>query len=127
MRVLLDTHAFIWWDREPNRIPLSTLLMMQESELILSLVSLWEIQIKTHLGKLNLGMPLNELIRHHKGNGIHLLPITVEHILNLDHLPNHHKDPFDRLLISQSIVERIPIITQDSMFVHYDCQIFWES
>jgi len=124
MRLLLDTHAFIWWDRKPNRIPTSTLLMMQESELSLSLVSLWEIQFKTHLGKLNLGIPLNELIGNHQVNGIHLLPITVEHILKLDHLPNHHKDPFDRLLISQSIVERIPIIRQDSMFVHYDCQIF---
>ena len=73
MKLLLDTHTFIWWDREPNRIPSSTLSLMQKSELLLSIVSLWEIQIKTQIGKLHLNMPLSEMAEHHQANGITLL------------------------------------------------------
>lgn len=125
MKLLLDTHTFIWWDREPDLIPSETLQLMRQSQLILSLVSLWEIQIKTQLGKLNLNMPLADLVEHHQENGIALLTITLPHILGLEQLPQHHRDPFDRLLISQSRVESTAIVSRDEIFKSYDCQLIW--
>jgi PIN domain nuclease of toxin-antitoxin system len=125
MKLLLDTHSFIWWDREPALIPSATLALMQKSELWLSLVSLWEIQIKTQLGKLQLNMPLAELVRHHQANGMMLLPITLPHILALEQLPQHHRDPFDRLLIAQGQIESMPIVSRDEIFQNYNCQIVW--
>lgn len=125
MKLLLDTHAFIWWDREPDLIPAKTLELMQQSVLLLSLVSLWEMQIKTQLGKLSLNLPLAELVQHHQENGMELLPIALAHILELDQLPQHHKDPFDRLLIAQSRVESVAIVSKDEIFQSYDSQIIW--
>lgn len=125
MKLLLDTHTFIWWDREPNLIPAATLDLMQRSELLLSLASLWEIQIKTQIGKLRLNMPLAEMVNYHQANGITLLPIAVAHILALEKLPQHHKDPFDRLIIAQSRTESVHIVTRDSAFQAYDCKISW--
>ncbi|MBD2107589.1 type II toxin-antitoxin system VapC family toxin [Nodosilinea sp. FACHB-13] len=125
MKLLLDTHTFIWWDREPNLIPPATLQLMRESQMLLSLVSLWEIQIKTQLGKLNLNMPLSSLVEHHQENGMALLAITLPHILALEQLPQYHKDPFDRLLIAQGRVESTAIVSRHSNFKSYDCQVIW--
>ena len=125
MKLLLDTHTFIWWDREPDLIPTATLDLLQRSELLLSLVSLWEIQIKIQIGKLRLNMPLAEMVNHHKSNGIVLLPMAVAHILELEQLPQHHKDPFDRLIIAQSRIEAVAVITRDSAFQAYDCKTIW--
>jgi PIN domain nuclease of toxin-antitoxin system len=125
MKLLLDTHAFIWWDREPDLIPPKTLELIQRADLLLSLVSLWEMQIKTQLGKLSLNLPLAEMVQHHQENGIELLPITLAHILELDQLPQHHKDPFDRLLLAQSLVESVAIVSKDAIFQSYDSQIIW--
>jgi PIN domain nuclease of toxin-antitoxin system len=128
MKLLLDTHTFLWWDSDPNRIPAATLSLMQESnnELLVSLVSFWEIQIKTQLGKLTLKTTLSSIIlEQQKENGILILPITLPHILELDNLPQYHKDPFDRLLIAQSRQENAMIISKDSTFNQYDCQILW--
>ena len=125
MKLLLDTHTFIWWDREPDLIPPATLQLMRQSQLLLSLVSLWEIQIKTQLGKLNLNLPLADLVKHHQENGITLLTITLPHILALEQLPQHHRDPFDRLLIAQGRVESTAIVSRDDIFKSSDCQLIW--
>jgi len=125
MKLLLDTHTFIWWDREPERIPSETLELMQQAELLLSLVSLWEIQIKTQIGRLRLNMPLSEMAKHHQVNGVTLLPMMLPHILELEQLPQHHRDPFDRLIIAQSRIESITIVTRDSAFQKYDCKLMW--
>ena len=125
MKLLLDTHTFIWWDREPSLIPTATLDLMKRSELLLSLASLWEIQIKTQIGKLRMNIPLAEMVSHHQANGITLLPIAVTHILELENLPQHHKDPFDRLLIGQSRAEDLTIVTRDAAFKEYDCKTIW--
>jgi PIN domain nuclease of toxin-antitoxin system len=128
MKLLLDTHTFLWWDSDSNRIPPATRALMEESnsELLVSLVSFWEIQIKTQLGKLTLRTALSSIIfEQREENGILILPITLPHILELDNLPQHHRDPFDRLLIAQSRKENIAIISKDSAFNQYDCQILW--
>jgi PIN domain nuclease of toxin-antitoxin system len=125
MKLLLDTHTFIWWDREPELIPLATLTRMQQSELLLSLVSIWEIQLKTQLGKLRLNMHLAELVEQHQANGMTLMSISLQHILALEQLPQHHRDPFDRLLIAQSRIESAPIVSRDGIFQNYECQVIW--
>ena len=128
MKFLLDTHTFIWWDSQSKQIPTDalTLISSPEHSLLLSLVSIWEIQIKAHLGKLELRQPLLKLVqRQESQNGIVILPITLSHISELDQLPWHHKDPFDRLLIAQSRVESARLVSKDSVFEQYDCQTLW--
>lgn len=127
MKLLLDTHTFLWWDSNPDRIPASTIALIQQSsnQILLSLVTPWEIQIKTQLGKLNLQAPLSNIIRQQTENGISILPITLSHILELDELPLHHKDPFDRLLIAQSRIEKATLVSCDSILEKYDCQVLW--
>jgi len=128
MKLLLDTHAFMWWDSDTSRISPETLSRMQQADtqLLVSLVSLWEIQIKTQIGKLTLQTPLAEIIAHQQTeNGIILLPITLPHILELDNLPQHHKDPFERLLIAQCRSETATLVSRDSVFKQYACPLLW--
>ncbi|MCM1983157.1 type II toxin-antitoxin system VapC family toxin [Lyngbya confervoides] len=128
MKLLLDTHTFIWWDSQSSQIPTGTLdaLSSSDNELLLSLVSVWEIQIKSHLGKLELKEPLLDIVqRQESQNGVVILPMTLAHIIELDQLPWHHKDPFDRLLIAQSRVETATLVSKDPAFAQYDCQRLW--
>jgi PIN domain nuclease of toxin-antitoxin system len=128
MKLLLDTHTFIWWDRDPGLIPSVTLTLMQqpETQLFVSIVSLWEIQIKLQIGKLTLQNSLSEVIlRQQTENGIQLLPISLLHILALEKLPQYHKDPFDRLLIAQSMNEAASLVSRDSVFKQYGCSLIW--
>jgi PIN domain nuclease of toxin-antitoxin system len=108
MKLLLDTHIFIWWADAPEKLSSVALSALEDeaNDLILSVVSIWEIQIKSQLGKLKLSQALRGLIKsQQEANGLKILPIELPHILALDALPFHHKDPFDRLLIAQSIVK----------------------
>jgi len=90
---------------------------MKLTNFLLSVVSVWEMQIKFQLGKLKLSLPLNELLKNQQEtNDLHVLPLELKHVLALNALPLHHKDPFDRLLIAQSIEEDLILITADSQF-----------
>jgi PIN domain nuclease of toxin-antitoxin system len=92
----------------------------------LSLVSVWEIQIKVQLGKLNLDISLSEIVKDQtKINDVQILPLKLSHIWTLDTLPYYHKDPFDRLLISQAIIENLIILGVDSVFNSYPVQKIW--
>ncbi|MDO9303603.1 MAG: type II toxin-antitoxin system VapC family toxin [Anaerolineales bacterium] len=93
--------------------------------LLLSVASIWEMQIKSQLGKLQLRMPLPELIREQQGNGLEVLPVEPSHIFALDSLPNHHKDPFDRLLIAQAIVEGAALVSADPLVKQYPVSVEW--
>lgn len=128
MKLLLDTHTFIWWDSSPQKLSPKALAFCQnpENTLLLSMASIWEIQIKLQLGKLSLNLPLPELIEsQQQTNNIELLPINLIHVLTLDSLPKHHKDPFDRLLISQAIVESAVLVSGDSILANYPVKIKW--
>ncbi|WP_333366794.1 type II toxin-antitoxin system VapC family toxin [Microcoleus sp. AT3-D2] len=97
-----------------------------ENILLLSIGSIWEMQIKLQLGKLSLNLPLPELIEsQQQTNNIEVLPINLTHLFTLDSLPNHHKDPFDRLLISQAIVENAVLVSGDSILANYPVKIEW--
>ena len=94
--------------------------------LFLSLVSLWEIQIKSSLGKLPLSLPLADIVRDQQTqHGLQILPITPEHIYTLGGLPLYHKDPFDRLLLAQALTEGLPFASSDSLFPPYPVSIVW--
>ena len=127
-RLLLDTHTFLWWDSAPDRLSAPVLALCRDSSVILflSLVSLWEIQIKSGLGKLPLSLPLAEIVRDQQAqHGLQLLPITPRHVYALDGLPLHHKDPFDRLLIAQALTEDLPLASADGLFFPYPISVVW--
>jgi PIN domain nuclease of toxin-antitoxin system len=128
MKVLVDTHTFIW-DLEAN--PRSSrkaieILRSDSSELVFSLVSLWEIAIKMKIGKLNtIGSSVAYIRDEMNAYSMELLPIRYVHILQLEALPAHHGDPFDRLLIAQAIHESLPILTHDEAFARYPVKVIW--
>ena len=128
MKLLLDTHTFIWWDSEPEKLSPTVLALCQDAdnELILSVASLWEIQIKSQLGKIKLSISLPHIIQaQQRSNALQVLPVNAEHVYKLDSLPSLHKDPFDRILIAQASVENIPIASQDSIIRAYPVQVKW--
>lgn len=129
MKLLLDTHAFIWWDDEFDHLPETLLdaLRNPENTVYLSLVSIWEMQIKTQLGKLDFSIPLPQKVREQQEkNHIQLLSITEEHIYALQQLPHHHRDPFDRLLVAQAKMNDLVLVTHDTNIHKYDVTILWD-
>ncbi|MEH2060936.1 MAG: type II toxin-antitoxin system VapC family toxin [Nostoc sp.] len=126
MKVLLDTHIFIWWDSEPEKLSPNILSLLErtDTKLYVSVVSLWEIQIKSQLGKLTLSQSLEDIYDSQSKNGISFLSVIPAHVLNLNTLPLHHKDPFDRMLISQALVEGLTLISIDQIFKLYDVPLF---
>ena len=128
MKLLFDTHAFIWWDGAPANLSTHVLALCQDpaNTLLLSVASVWEMQIKLHLGKLKLSLPLPEIIEgQRRTNSIEVLPIALDHVLALDTLPDHHKDPFDRLLIAQAIVEGAALMSHDPILQKYSAKLVW--
>jgi len=102
------------------------MLKSNEHDLVFSLVSLWEIAVKMKIGKLNsLGSSVSYIRDEMNAYGMELLPIRYEHILQLEMLPSHHGDPFDRLLIAQAITESLPILTNDAKVREYPVKILW--
>ena len=96
----------------------------EANELLLSVASVWEMQIKIQLGKLKLSLPLKELVKNQQEiNDLTVSPVALTHVLALDALPFNHKDPFDRLLIAQSIAEGLTIVTADSQFSTYSVKL----
>ncbi len=129
MKILLDTHAFLWFVEGSNKLSqtANSLLTEANHELFLSIASIWEMQIKISIGKLKLEASLSEVIANQREiNDVQILVVELEHIWQLDNLPLHHKDPFDRMLIAQAITENIPIMSIDSVFGKYSVQTIWE-
>lgn len=127
MQLLLDTHTFLWFiDASPQLSDTSKALLEADNDLWLSLGSLWEIAIKLRLGKLQVGMPPHVLMTQQiAANDIQILSITVPHLLAVSSLPLHHRDPFDRLIIAQAIVEHVPIVSADTAFDAYPVERVW--
>jgi PIN domain nuclease of toxin-antitoxin system len=128
MKILLDTHTFIWWDSQQVKLSAKALRLCKEPShtLILSVASVWEMQIKLQLGKLTLNLPLAEIITiQHETNDLEILPVKLEHILALEGLPLYHKDPFDRLLAVQANVEGAILLSCDPVFSQYPVNVVW--
>lgn len=128
MRALLDTNAFLWFISGSDKISSKAHDYIADfnNELVISSASLWEIAIKTSLGKLELLRPFEQLIPDQLDkNAIDILPIELNHISAIINLEFHHRDPFDRMIIAQSITENLPVITRDSMFSKYPVELIW--
>jgi PIN domain nuclease of toxin-antitoxin system len=128
MRVLLDTHAFLWLIGNLPKLSKKAkkIFTDKDNEILLSVASIWEMGIKLSLGKLELTQPFNKFIptQLHQ-NGISQLDINFRHINEVVNLPFHHRDPFDRLIISQAITEGTPIISNDNCFDLYEVERIW--
>ena len=125
MKVLLDTHIVIWAAFTPDRLSKSaqSLIMDEENELLFSPVNLWEVAIKRALGRRDFQFDSRVLRSNLLLNGYQELPITSQHAVAIDQLPDIHKDPFDRLLIAQSMVEGILLITSDPTVAKYPAPV----
>jgi PIN domain nuclease of toxin-antitoxin system len=127
-RALLDTHAFIWFISGDERLsrPVRALLGDRENEIVISVASLWEIAIKHSLGKLTLERPFAEFIPEQLARQqIEVLPISLAHLGEVDRLPFHHRDPFDRLIAAQALSEGIPVISVDAALDPYGVNRIW--
>jgi PIN domain nuclease of toxin-antitoxin system len=127
MKALLDTHTFLWAIAEEGKLSRrAQQIYTGSNDLWLSVASLWEVLIKVQAGKLPLPEPSGPyLVKKLAQNRIEVLPVTLEHVLRVESLPPHHRDPFDRLLIAQSIEEGWPIITADPWFARYPVDVIW--
>ena len=127
MKAILDTHAFLWaltGDARMSRHARD--VFTGSTDLWLSIASVWEILIKAQSGKLNIPRPAGPYVLSRLAeNNIKSLPISIDHLLALDRLPMHHRDPFDRMLIAQSLEEDWPIITGDPVFKQYPVRVIW--
>ena len=128
MRILLDTHAFLWLDADRSKLSKTAAETFQnpDHEIYLSIASVWEIQIKAQLKRLTLRLPLPELVRTQQAaNGLHVLALELEHIYALENLPALHGDPFDRVLLAQAQVEGLTMMSNDSAFADYGAKLIW--
>lgn len=128
MKLLLDTHAFIWWAVEPQRLPprVYDACESAENDLLLSLASVLEMQLKADAGRLRLHKPVRDTVEQHlRENALTILPVRADDIYALADLPRIHRDPFDRLLVAQALAEDAPLVTKDEMIGRYPVKVFW--
>jgi PIN domain nuclease of toxin-antitoxin system len=126
MRLIVDTQAFLWFIMGDNHLTprWRTAIESKSNQTYVSIASLWEIAIKLSNQKLEIDMSFDELIEFQvERNGFVLLPIFPHHLKPLTHLPHHHRDPFDRIIIAQAQTEKFPIVTTDSQFKRYDVEL----
>lgn len=128
MRLLLDTHAFLWfiWN-DPQLSPTArSLIEDPPNALLLSAASAWEIAIKVSTSKLSVGQDVDLFLRDQlTRNRIEILSFTLDHIGRVAQLPFHHKDPFDRMIVSQALTENIPLVSADAVLDGYVIQRLW--
>lgn len=129
MRVLLDTHALLWFITDDARLGSGARGTIERpgTDALVSVASLWEIAIKHALGKLPLALPFEETFPAQlEANSFETLGIAPAHLVRLVELPHHHRDPFDRLIVAQSLAEGVPVLTRDQAFSRYPVTVVWE-
>ncbi len=128
MQYLADTHCFLWYISGHTNLSSSARKLIDEkqNQIYVSIASLWQIAIKSALGKLTVIQSFEDLISDQlKRNDFTVLPISLDHLATLTTLPFHHRDPFDRLLIAQARTDDRPIITKDKIFNDYEVRVVW--
>jgi PIN domain nuclease of toxin-antitoxin system len=128
MKVLIDSHAIVWWMTADSRLSSTARRLMGSSEhqRFLSLASLWELSLKVSTGRLKgLGSTIESLRQAAAAQAISILPITYEHILRVESLPLHHADPFDRMLIAQALEGDLTLLSADGAFSRYSVPLIW--
>ena len=124
--ILLDTHAFIWLSEDDLKLPTSVRETIETTDdVFISIASFWEISIKLTIGKISLQIDFDDVEASFSSTGFKLLPISIKNTIQLRQLPLHHKDPFDRILITQAIDRSIPLVSRDVAFDAYPIQRVW--
>jgi PIN domain nuclease of toxin-antitoxin system len=128
VRHLLDTQALLWWMADAPQLSAAARSAIASSvnQSLVSAASGWGISVRYRLGRLGLLRAPERLVPHHLTlNGFDVLPVTLAHALGVGQLPLHHRDPFDRMLIAQSVIEKLPLITRDPAFSACDVEVLW--
>lgn len=127
MRLLLDTHALLWFQAGDRRLSRAAraAIEAEENQLVLSAAVVWEMAIKASLGRLQLGGTVDAYLAEKLRQGYGMLPVAWEHAARVEALPWHHRDPFDRLLAAQALVERCPIVSRDRVLGRYGVDLIW--
>jgi PIN domain nuclease of toxin-antitoxin system len=127
MRYLLDTHAFLWLATDDPQLTATAraIFIDSEQECFVSAASVWEMAIKSSLGKLMLATSLSHLVRGGLERGLRLLDVTANHAYLIEHLPFHHRDPFDRILVAQALHEGMNLISGDGQLDAYAVTRIW--
>lgn len=128
MRLLLDTHTFLWWTMDSPQLSAAARAAISnpDHECWLSAASSWELAIKTSLGKIGFDGGLRKFVRHNlAANRFRLLPVDLSHSLRVAELPWHHRDPFDRILAAQCQVETLTLVSADNALRAYDIPLLW--
>ena len=127
MRLLVDTHAFLWFMAGDARLSAAARHALEEddNEWWLSAASVWELSIKSSLKRLVLPMPAAEYVAEKVQAGLRVLSVEWVHAAVVERLPFHHRDPFDRLLVAQAQTERLAVVTGDSVFRRYGVRVLW--
>ncbi len=122
MRLLLDTHTFLWWVSDDDRLPTRARRAIghPRNEVLVSAVSGWEVAVNAQLGRIDLPDPPDRFVPEQlHQNAFGALPVTMSHALAVSRLPNLHRDPFDRLLIAQAMIEQLSLVTGDEQIARY--------
>ena len=126
MRVLIDTHVLLWGLQNEAKLSRRVQDLLPVSDVWVSVASLWEIIAKVQIGKLILPSPVGDyLTAKLTANGISVLPLTFDDVMRLEELPLHHRDPFDRILIAQSLNGAMPLVSADPQFEKYSVELIW--
>lgn len=127
MKILLDTHAFIWFVEDDYKLSgnLKTAIEKPANSIFLSIASIWEMAIKMQLNKLHIDKPIKEVIDLVSLFGFEMVPILPQHIIKLTNFVFHHRDPFDRIIIAQGLSEGMIIISKDEVFDKYGVNRIW--
>jgi PIN domain nuclease of toxin-antitoxin system len=127
MRYLLDTHTFLWLATEdPKLTPAARAIFVdREHDCFLSAASVWEMAIKSSLGKLSIAPGVDHVVRGGRERGLRVLDVTSEHADLVERLPFHHRDPFDRLLVAQAMYEGMPLVSCDAQLDAYRVMRIW--
>jgi PIN domain nuclease of toxin-antitoxin system len=126
MKVLIDTHVLLWGLQDEARVSRRVRALLPVADVWMSVASLWEIIAKVQVGKLTLPSPVGDYLAEKlRKNGVSVLPLTFLHVKRLEGIPLHHRDPFDRILIAQSLEENLPLVTSDTAFKNYALRTIW--
>jgi PIN domain nuclease of toxin-antitoxin system len=126
VRILLDTHAFLWWIADDDRLPEFTRSVIGREDAFVSVATVWEISIKWAEQRLDIDSPIDEFLSEHlSSSGFRALPISLGHAFRAATLPDLHRDPFDRMLVAQAIEDRMVLVTDDGILRQYPVDVLW--